>query len=89
MGYNLIPAIEALTLEGVPEAGIATFLLSIKPQVDQLLADCDAVQMATARSIKSEYAAMKAGTSSMEQICADALSIAELAAAFCERHGVL
>ncbi|MFM2300448.1 MAG: hypothetical protein RLZZ84_184 [Pseudomonadota bacterium] len=87
-GYNLIPAIEALTLHGVPEAEIVEFVISIKPQVDHLLADCNAVQMSTARSIKGEYGALKSGASSTEWICAEALRIADLAVAFCEDHGV-
>lgn len=89
LGYNLIPALEALTLEGVPAADINVVIRSINPQVDHLLADCDAVQMATARSIKPEYDAMKAGNSSMERICAEALGIAEQAVTFCEGYGVL
>lgn len=71
LGYNLIPAIEALTLEGVPAADIVGFIQSIKPQVNQLLTDCDAVG---------------ASKSNMESICAEALRIAEQAVVFCERH---
>lgn len=89
LGYNLIPALEALTVEGVPAADINTFIRSIKPQVDRLLADCDAVHLSTARSIKPEYDAMKAGRSNMERICAKALGIAEQAVTFCVRHGLL
>jgi hypothetical protein len=89
LGYNLIPALEALTLDGVPEADIITFLQSIKPNVDRILTDCDAIQVATARSIKSEYAALKAGYSPSEAVCADALDVAEQAVAFCKEHGVL
>lgn len=89
LGYNLIPALEALTLEGVPAADIATFIRSIKPQVDQLLADCDAVERATTRYITPEYERMKAGSSLMERICADALDIGEQAVVFCKLHGVL
>jgi hypothetical protein len=89
LGYNLIPAIQALTVEGVPPADIAGFIQSIKPQVDQLLADCDAIQTGTSRSIQPEYDALKAGNSSMERICAEALRIADLAVDFCEQHGVL
>ena len=86
LGYNLIPAIESLTSEGVPAAAIATFIRSIKPQVDQLLADCDAVERATTRCIMPEYERMKAGGSPMECICADALDIAEQAVAFCKKQ---
>lgn len=89
LGYNLIPAVKALSLEGVPAVDIKLFIRTIKPQVDQLLADCDAARGATARSIKPEYAALKAGYSSMEQISADALNIAEQAVAFCRSHRLL
>jgi hypothetical protein len=89
LGYTLIPALEALHLEGVPEADIITFLQSIKPEVDRILADCDAIQMATRRSIQSEYAALKAGYSPLAALCADALDIAEQAVSFCKEHGAL
>ena len=89
LGYNLIPALKALHLEGVPEADIITFLQSIKPQVDRILAECDAIQMETSRSIKSEYADLKAGYSPLPAVCEDALDIAEQAVAFCKEHSVL
>jgi len=89
LGYNLIPAIEALTSEGVPAAAITTFIRSIKPQVEQLLADCDAIWLGMSRCSTPEYERMKAGGSPMECICADALDISEQAVAFCKQHGVL
>ena len=89
LGFNLIPAAAALSLEGVPVNAIDGFIYSIKPQVDRLLVDCDAVQTATACSIEQEYAAMKMGNSSLARISADALRMAEQAKAFCANHGVL
>jgi hypothetical protein len=89
LGYNLIPAIQALTVEGVPAADIVAFILSIKTLVDNLLAECDAIQTGISRSIQVEYSRMKAGSSRMERICADALDIAEQAVEFCKQHGVL
>lgn len=89
LGYNLIPAHMALHLEGVSEADIIAFLQSIKPEVDRLLVECDAIQMAISRSIKSEHADLKAGQSALAAACADALDIAEQAMAFCKEHGVL
>ena len=88
LGYNLIPAVKALALEGVPAVDINLFIRTIKPQIDRLLADCDAVQTVTARSIKPEYAALKAGYSPTEQISANALCIAEKVVEFCNWHGV-
>lgn len=89
LGYNLIPAVKALAREGVPAVDINLFIRTIKPLVDRLLADCDAVQLATAPSIKPEYAALKAGYSPMEQISTDALYIVEQAVEFCKLHGLL
>ncbi|MFN5759581.1 MAG: hypothetical protein ACK440_08300 [Sphingomonadaceae bacterium] len=88
LGYNLIPAIEALSAEGVPESAINAFLEAIEPSVEDLLADCDAVQAATSRSINGEYQKMKTGCSEMLGICQAALAIAEKAVALCETHGV-
>ena len=89
LGYNLIPAIQALTVEGVPAVDIGAFIKSIKPLVDNLLAECDAIQMGTSRSIQPEYDSLKAGNSSTESMCAEALRIAEQAVAFCVGHGLL
>lgn len=88
LGYNLVPAIEALSAEGVPEPAIESFAQSIEGSVHQLLADCDAVQAANSRTIKGEHALMKQGRSSALRICNDALQIADRAAAFCDVHDV-
>ncbi len=87
-GYNLIPAIQALNVEGVPEATIGRFIQSIKGDVCRLLKDCDALQTDTGLSIKGEYARMKAGCSEMLRICNDALVIADQAVALCDTHSV-
>jgi hypothetical protein len=88
LGFNLIPAVEALHLEGVPPAAIRAFIHSIKGSVHQLLAVCDAVQAATSRTIKGEYALMKQGRSSALRICNNAFQIADRAATFCDLHDV-
>jgi len=44
LGENLIPAVQALNVEGVPEAAIDAFVQSIKGKVCQLLKDCDTMQ---------------------------------------------
>lgn len=89
LGYNLIPALGALTLEGIEETEITAFLVAIRPSVEELLDNCDAVQRVTARSVKSEYAALRAGSSATQSLCGDALAVAEQAVAFCHRYGVL
>lgn len=88
LGYNLISALQALNVEGVPETAINGFVQSIKGKVCQLLKKCDAMQMETGQSIKGEYARMRAGHSEMLSICHDALDIADQAVALCESHRV-
>ncbi len=88
LGYNLIRAIQALNVEGVPEATIDRFIQSIKGDVCQLLKDCDTMQTDTGLSVKGEYARMKAGCSGMLRICNDALRIADQAVSLCDTHGV-
>ena len=66
LGYNLIPAVKALTLEGVPAAEIDAFISSIVPQIEKLLADCDNAHRSTRRFVCQEYEAMTVGTSSIE-----------------------
>lgn len=88
LGSNLIPAIQALNVEGVPEATIERLMQSIKRDVRQLLKDCDTMQTDTGLSVKREYARMKSGCSEMLRICDDALVIADQAAALCDTHRV-
>lgn len=89
LGYNLVPAIAALPLEGVAESEVIGLLNEIKPQIDRLLRDCDAAQAATSGSVKPEYQAMMCGDSSTLRTCADAVEIADQAMAFCRQHGCI
>lgn len=89
LGENLIPAIEALHVEGIPQQDVDAFVATLKPLVNKLLKDCDDVLAVTARSIRDEYGAVRNGTSGSEQICRDALRIADAAMDFAKKHGVL
>lgn len=88
LGENLIPALQALNVEGVPEATIDRFIQSIKGDVCQLLKDCGALQTDTSLTVKREYARMEAGCSEMLRICNDALVIADQAVALCDTYSV-
>ncbi len=87
LGGNLIPAEQALIVEGVPAAAINRFVQSIKGKICQLLNDCDAMQTEAGQSIKGEYARMRLGSSQMHRICQDALAIADQAVALCDAYG--
>ncbi|WP_397585129.1 hypothetical protein [Sphingorhabdus sp.] len=89
LGKNLIPAIEALHVEGIPQQDVDEFVASLKSSVFKLLDDCDDVWAVTVRSIRDEYSAIKNGTSGSEQICRDALRIADAAMDFAKKYGVL
>ncbi len=89
LGYNLIPALRALGVEGPRSRHHRLSPVDQTAGGSDPHPDCDAIQMATARSIKSEYAALKAELPPLEAVCADALDVAEQAAAFCKEHGVL
>lgn len=89
LGWNLVPAMEALAVEGIPTSVVAAFVSTIKGRVVQLMQDCDAIQAGISGSIQSEYARMKAGRSELARICGEALAIAELAVNFCRHHGVI
>lgn len=89
LGENLIPAIEALHVEGIPQKDVDAFVASLKSSVIKLLDDCDNVLAVTARSIRDEYGAVRNGTSGSEQICRDALRIADAAMDFAKKYGVL
>ena len=89
LGKNLIPAIEALHVEGIPKQDVDAFVASLKSSVFKLLDDCDDVLAVTTRSIRDEYGAVRNGTSGSEQICRDALRIADAAMDFAKKYGVL
>jgi hypothetical protein len=89
LGENLIPAIEALHVEGIPQQDVDAFVASLKSSVIKLLDDCDNVLAVTARSIRDEYSAVRNGTSGSEQICRDALRIADAAMDFAKKYGAL
>lgn len=88
LGENLIPAIEALHVEGIPQKDVDALVASLRSSVIKLLDDCDNVLAVTARSIRDEYGAIKNGTSGSEEICRDALRIADRALDFAKKYGV-
>ena len=89
LGESLIPAIEVLHVEGIPQQDVDAFVVSLKSSVFKLLDDCDVVWAVKARSIRHEYSAIKNGTSGSEQICREALRIADAAMDFTKKYEVL
>ena len=89
LGENLIPAVQALHVEGIPKKDVDAFVAILKPLVNKLLLDCDDVLAVTTKSIRDEYSAIRVGTSGSEEICRDALRIADAAMDFAKKYDVL
>ena len=85
LGQDLIPAIEALTLEGIPALAVFAFANALAAPVQQLLKACDAIQTADSLSLNSAAAQLQA----CALVCDEALNIAEQAVKFCEQYAVL
>ena len=84
-GEDLIPAIEALGVEGIPTPAVQAFMVSIEPRVKQLIRDCDGIQTAASCSWMDERAQLTA----CAKVCDESLSIAGDAIQFCRNYGLL
>ncbi|WP_394730008.1 hypothetical protein [Altererythrobacter sp. GH1-8] len=88
LGYNVIPATQALTLHGVPKVEIVGFLFSIKPNVQQVRRDCERARQMLKGPISQEYQRLKNGSSILPQLCADASVIGDACCNFCSTQGL-
>jgi hypothetical protein len=87
-GYNLVPAVLALTVEGVSSSSVSELASDVKHKLDALLDDCDAACLASKLSASRLYRDLRHGTSCLPQLCLDACGIANLAVSFCDEQGV-
>jgi len=85
LGANLIPAVEALVVEGVPRQAVKTFVNSISPRLQQLILDCDFIHSFAGRNGMGKRARLEASAA----LCDEALDIADAAVVFCGLQGVL
>ena len=65
LGYDILPAIAALTADGVPKTVLAAELKLAQATANQLLKDCEAQRVRLKGGIKPEYAAIKSGRSEL------------------------
>jgi hypothetical protein len=85
LGEDLIPAIEALGCEGIPDLDVLSFAVSIKPRVKRLIDDCETVR--TTGRLYNKRQTKRLGSCAV--LCDEALNIADEAVLFCRSHGVL
>lgn len=77
LGYDILPAIAALTGDGVSQTDVAVKLDLAQARANQLLKDCEAHRMRLKEGAKREYAAIKSGRSELYAILIDADRIAQ------------
>ena len=85
-GYDVLPAIAALTGDGVPLHDVQRALGQIQRRVESLLDECDVQHTRLKAGIKAEYSDMKAGYSELYGLLNDAMDIVRDALAVQEFH---
>lgn len=80
LGYNVVPAIKALRLDGVPDHVIRSCIDRAKKAVPAIIDQCEDVRITVSYGIRSEYTRLRAGDStilplvqSVEDLIEDAL----------------
>ena len=77
LGYDILPAIAALTADGVPKTVLAAELKLAQATANQILKDCEAQRVRLKGGINREYAAIKSGRSELYDLLVDADRIAQ------------
>jgi hypothetical protein len=63
--YNVLPAIEALAADGVPETTVRECVNRAEAEAKTILSQCVAAEADLKQGIKAEYTRMKAGNSTL------------------------
>ena len=85
-GYDVLPAIAALTGDGVPQHNVRQALGQIQRRVESLLEEADVQHFRLKKGIKVEYENMKTGHSELYGLITDAQDIVRAAQAVQEFH---
>lgn len=88
LGYNLVPAVTALAVEGVPPSDVKAFALKHQQQVHALVPHCEAARLACRRPSSQLYRELRLGQSLLPGLCLRAIGIADQAVAFCDQQSV-
>lgn len=79
LGYNILPAIAALTGDDIPADDVKGELQSARANAHRLLHDCEKQHARLQKGIKREYLSMKKGYSEVYALLVDADGIARRA----------
>ena len=85
LGYDILPAIAALTADGVPKTVLAAELKLAQAAANQLLKDCETQRVRLKGGIKTEYGAIKSGQSELYVLLVNADHLAIRALELAER----
>jgi hypothetical protein len=86
LGYDILPAIAALTADGASPTDVAAELASAQARTDELLKDCEAHRVHLNERIKVEYAAIKSGQSKLYTLLIDADHISQYGLKLTEKN---
>ena len=64
-GYEVLPGLQALTGDGVPQSLVATKTRLLEPFMDQFIAECDEVHNQLKAPLQREYYKLAAGESEL------------------------
>jgi len=79
LGYEILPAIRALTGDGLSSQKIASLKSDLKPIINSLLSDCEWTYHLIRKNIRHEYQNMKSGQSELAQELKDAIWLCDKA----------
>lgn len=87
LGYNLVPAVLALGIEGLAASVINGFAAALQPSIDAFLANCEAARLFCKQPASVLYGDLRSPVSQLAAVCDEALTIADAAVTLCNRHG--
>jgi hypothetical protein len=84
LGYNVLPAAQALTGDGVDKPLLSQRLPSLRHDIDHTVQECERVRLAIKPAIQAEYDAMRAGQSQLLEVTRQAQATVRTAMAWAE-----
>ena len=79
LGYEILPALRALTGDGLSSQEITRLKSDLKPKVGSLLVDCEWTHHIIRKNIRHEYNNMKKNQSELAQELKDAIWLCDMA----------
>lgn len=88
LGYNLVPAVLAVGIEGLAASAIDSFAAELQLRINAFLMNCEAARLYCKQPASVLYSDLRSPVSHLAAVCDEALTIADAAVAYCSRHGI-